>query len=252
MQLLGLLAVAVAAVQAALAPAPFGTILGVTDGGVDVYSCQLPDGTEALDMDPNYVDGVYTGVRWQCVELARRYLYVNFGVVFGSVDYAFEIFDLSTFERVATKTPVAIAKIKNGASTPPAHGALLIWSPYGEMAETGHVAVVVNVTDTHVDVVEQNVEDTVWPKGQGYSRRLKAHRNATSFFIEKWYKEEEIIGWVAIDSSATAALDAAPVAGSSGVWLVAGFVIVVGATGVVVNRFRSARKSRYDQYDAVK
>ncbi|OQS07147.1 bifunctional glutathionylspermidine amidase/glutathionylspermidine synthetase [Thraustotheca clavata] len=235
-------------VIAALKPAPFGTLLGVTDGGVEVYSCQLPEGAEALDMDPNYVDGVYTGVRWQCVELGRRYLYVNYGVVFGSVDYAFQIFDLPTFKRIATQAPVAITKHPNGSPEPPAHGSLLIWSPYGEMAETGHVAVVVNATDTFVDIVEQNVEDIIWPHGQQYSRRLQVERNATSYFIKKWYDEEHIIGWVTIDN-AESNLAASSNFGSI---FYASFIITIGATALLVYRQRSRRTDRYNQYNLVK
>ncbi|EQC32802.1 hypothetical protein, variant [Saprolegnia diclina VS20] len=250
--LLVLLLTAIAiALEAAQLPAPFGTRLGVTDGGVEVYSCNLPPGEEALDMDPNYVDGVYTGVRWQCVELARRYLYINYGVIFGDVDYAFQIYDLPAFERVTTKAAVAVTKHSNGAATPPSPGSLLIWSAYGEMAETGHVAVVVNVTDTHVDIAEQNVEDTIWPTGRLYSRRLQVQRNATSYEIQKWYGKEHIIGWITVDGASPAAvLDSTTTSSSYGFLLAALIVVAVG--GFVAQRQYSRRSDRYAQYDFVK
>ncbi|KDO26511.1 hypothetical protein SPRG_07914 [Saprolegnia parasitica CBS 223.65] len=240
------------ALEAAQSPAPFGTRLGVTDGGVDVYSCNLPPGEEALDMDPNYVDGVYTGVRWQCVELARRYLYINYGVIFGDVDYAFQIYDLPAFERVATKAAVAVTKHSNGAATPPRLGSLLIWSAYGEMAETGHVAVVVNVTDTHVDIAEQNVEDTIWPKDRLYSRRLQVHRNATSYEVQKWYEKEHIIGWITVDGASPASVLDSTTSSSSSYGFVFAAVIVVAVGGFVARRHYSRRSDRYAQYDYVK
>jgi hypothetical protein len=63
---------------------PFGGVLGVTDGGVDVYSCDYKTAPSGTEYD-NYVGGVYTGYKFQCVELARRYLLINHGVVFDSV-----------------------------------------------------------------------------------------------------------------------------------------------------------------------
>ncbi|ETV90925.1 hypothetical protein H310_14411 [Aphanomyces invadans] len=194
------LSVAICAV-ASLHWAPFGTILGVTDGNVEVYSCHLDPGQEALDQASNYVNGTYTGVQWQCVELARRYLLVNYGVVFGDVDYAFQIFDLDTVDKVSDGSKFALNKFVNGGSMRPERGSLLIWDPTGEMAITGHVAVVVDVTDSYVDIVEQNVEDTIWPTGQLYSRRLKVKQNSSSYFVEKWYNDEHLLGWVTVDLS---------------------------------------------------
>ena len=63
--------------------AAFGTVLGVTDGGVEVYSCdyQTARKSEYPDRDAYqmFQDGLFTGYKWQCVELARRYLLVNQG-----------------------------------------------------------------------------------------------------------------------------------------------------------------------------
>ncbi|KAF0687034.1 Aste57867_21195 [Aphanomyces stellatus] len=215
---------------------PFGTLLGVTDGGVDVYSCHLEENQTALGQDPNYVNGVYTGVKWQCVELARRYLLVNLGVIFGDVDYAFQIFDFNSIEKVDDKSQVAFNKFVNGGSIPPVHGSLIIWSPYGEMTETGHVAVVVDVTDTYVDIVEQNVEDSIWPQGQTYSRRLKVKKNSTSFFIEKWYDEEHILGWMTVDVHTRVTLAAATSTTSSGPVYFALVVFAVAAAAVVYRK----------------
>mmetsp|Transcript_113972 Transcript_113972/g.362418 ORF Transcript_113972/g.362418 Transcript_113972/m.362418 type:complete len:232 (+) Transcript_113972:1135-1830(+) len=194
---------------ARLEPSPFGTLLGVTDGPVEVYSCNLEPDRKALDMEPNYINGTYTGVKWQCVELARRYLLINFGVVFDSVEYAYQIFDFTSVGKVSDKSRVAFNKHANGGPIPPEHGSLLIWKPYGEMAVTGHVAVVIDVTDTYVDIAEQNVEDTIWPENRHYSRRLDVKKNSTSFHIEKWFEEEDLVGWMTVDLKTPLTLNSA-------------------------------------------
>ncbi|MGE5768330.1 MAG: hypothetical protein ACM35H_14170, partial [Bacteroidota bacterium] len=55
---------------------------------------------------------------------------------------------------------------------------LLIWNEGGDFDVTGHVAVVTEVLDGLVRFVEQNVEDKVWPAGQGFSRELRLTTDA--------------------------------------------------------------------------
>ena len=42
----------------------------------------------------SYVDGVFMGYKWQCVELARRWLYLNYGYIFDDIAMAYDIFRL--------------------------------------------------------------------------------------------------------------------------------------------------------------
>ena len=39
----------------------------------------------------SYYNGIYTGIKGQCVEFVRRYLIMNNGVTFSDVDSAFQI-----------------------------------------------------------------------------------------------------------------------------------------------------------------
>ncbi|KAF0687895.1 Aste57867_20387 [Aphanomyces stellatus] len=66
---------------------PFGTLLGVYEG-VALYSCLLQSHTTALDMAPSFYNGVYAGLQWQCVELARRYCFVQRGITFDAIEMA--------------------------------------------------------------------------------------------------------------------------------------------------------------------
>lgn len=83
---------------------PFGSLLGYAPGGVAIYSS---DYNTADDKEfPNdaafrsYLGREYMGYKWQCVEFARRYLYLNHGVVFADVGMAYEIFSLRFLRQV--------------------------------------------------------------------------------------------------------------------------------------------------------
>ena len=175
--------------------AAFGTVLGVTDGNVKVYSSNYKSEKKKSRVASH--NGVFTGYNWQCVELARRYWLVNFGVVFESIPMAFDIFELKTAREVATNRSIPLYHHANGSSSClPNRGSLLIWDAVGEMfSVTGHVAVVVNVTPTFVDIVEQNVLNKVWDNAN-YSRRLPAALVSNSFTVSCTFDGSKILGWV--------------------------------------------------------
>lgn len=64
--------------------APFGTLLGYAPGGVAIYSSDY-NSLDPWDDDDaafrSYIDDEYMGHKWQCVEFARRFLFLNYGVV---------------------------------------------------------------------------------------------------------------------------------------------------------------------------
>ncbi|OQR96401.1 bifunctional glutathionylspermidine amidase/glutathionylspermidine synthetase [Achlya hypogyna] len=179
--------------------APFGTRIGVTMGPTDVYSCDNP-----VEDDPNFYpegtddsNGTYTGLKWQCVELARRFLFINHGLLFASVDGAVDIFNLTSIAVAGSNTSIPFVAHPQGGPTPPVLGSLLIYDSVGKFSPWGHVAVVVNVADNHIDIAEQNVENTYWAPGAPYSRRLSVTRTPTSFTVMKYFPEPEVVlGWM--------------------------------------------------------
>ncbi|KAG9405451.1 hypothetical protein AC1031_003346 [Aphanomyces cochlioides] len=188
------------------AKVPFGTVLGITDGGVHVYNCDYstltPEQTSDRASFKNVYEGVTTGYKWQCVELGRRYLYVNYGLVYDNIAMAYDIFRLKNVRRVADGQLVPMQAHVNGESSDlPVKGSLLIWNPVGEFVQTGHIAVIVAVEDDYVDIVEQNVDDTIWPEGVNYSRRLKAELNEKTgaYTIHCSFPDSSILGWMTID-----------------------------------------------------
>ncbi|KDO30542.1 hypothetical protein SPRG_04443 [Saprolegnia parasitica CBS 223.65] len=184
--------------------APFGTVLGTTDGGVEVYCCDYETLGESALADrndfKNVVDGITTGYKWQCVELGRRYLLVNHGVVYDNIAMAYDIFRLKYVRRVADNVLFPLVPQANGVATRlPAKGALLIWNPLGKFERTGHIAVIVGATASYTDIVEQNVDFTVWPAGQTYSRRLPTTVDPeTGAITLQCTHDGSILGWTSV------------------------------------------------------
>lgn len=181
--------------------AKFGTVLGMASGGVAVYSSHYPSADE--QELPNrhayrsYVDGIFMGYKWQCVELARRWMYVNKGYIFDDVAMAYDIFMLSHVRRIADGGLLPMHSFRNGSQRHPEPGSLLIWAEGGEFEITGHVAVVTDVLPTAIRFVEQNVEDRVWPPGQSFSREIPADISADGgYWIRCNYGDPKLLGWV--------------------------------------------------------
>ena len=66
------------------------------------------------------------------------------------------------------------------------------------------MAVIVEATPTHVDIVEQNVDDAVWIPGTNYSRRLKAELSADGkYTIRCTFPDTKVLGWMNIDYGKT-------------------------------------------------
>lgn len=165
---------------------PYGEVLGVGSGDVPAYSnCNA----SCVVFSANNLAGTYTGIKWQCVEYARRWLLVNKGVVYGDVDVAADIWALDSVTRVKDKTSLKMLTYPNGNESPPQVGDLLIYAR--AYLKTGHVAVISKVDKkSHtVHVVEQNYLNTKW-KGD-YARSIP--------YIEQdkkiWLLDAYLLGW---------------------------------------------------------
>jgi hypothetical protein len=166
---------------------PYGKILGVATGNVVAYSnCQA----QCVIFEPNHQDGIYTGIKWQCVEFARRWLLTHQGVVYGDVDIAADLWHKIDFvNRVADGKKFQLASYLNGSLKAPQIGDLLIYAK--AFFHTGHVAIVTGV-DLKVGVIqvaEQNFANQTWEGN--YAREIP--------LIEKegryWLLEGYLLGW---------------------------------------------------------
>lgn len=110
--------------------------------GVSVYSNKHYENDETIK---NYYNGVFTGIKWQCVEYARRYLIITRGITFSEVTSAFEI-PHAQFTRLNGDNVTITNDLQEGS--------LIVWP--GINSPHGHVAVVSSILKNGVTVVEQN------------------------------------------------------------------------------------------------
>lgn len=179
---------------------PFGTLLGYAPGGVAIYSSDYskinrqdyPDDSSFR----SYLGHEYMGYKWQCVEFARRFLYLNYGVVFTDVRMAYEIFSLRYLRQVVNDAILPLQAFKNGSKKLPTAGSLLIWQEGGEFKKTGHVAIISEVLADKVRIVEQNVLHTRLPAGQQWTRELPMSTTEDGYFIKDTFDNTTILGWM--------------------------------------------------------
>ena len=166
---------------------PYGELLGRSSGDVPAYSnCS----SQCVSQDPNQINDTYTGMEWQCVEYARRWLFRTEGLVFESVDVAADIWDGITYlVDTSSNDKRNLRNLPNGSAESPQRGDLLIWS--SEFLGTGHIAVVARVDHEQgfVEVVEQNFLNQKWP-GK-YARRIPMQQRQGGV----WLDDELLVGW---------------------------------------------------------
>lgn len=194
----------------------FGTVLGIAPGNVPVYCSHYPSADPAeyphRESYRSYLDDEYMGYKWQCVELARRWLYVNHGYVFDDVAMAYDIFRLDSVRVVKDGTRLPLRAFRNGSPRAPVPGCMLVWNEGGEFQVTGHVAIVTEVLPDRVRVVEQNVAQHRWPPGQGWSRELPMRVDeAGRCRIDATMPGASILGWMIQSDDASHAVTHAEV-----------------------------------------
>lgn len=138
------------------------------------------------DLENNYIDNHYCGLKWQCVELIRRYLIIKYNISFQQIDNAYEIFNLDHFYYLKTNKKIKIYKIPNGSLESPKVGSILVWSK--EYKGTGHVAIVTDIKNDHIKIIEQNWNNKKWRKN--YSRKIPY------IYHHGFYMNEDILGWI--------------------------------------------------------
>jgi hypothetical protein len=166
---------------------PYGKFLGKSPRGIEAYSnCQ----SGCVIFEPNKWHGTYTGIKWQCVEYARRWLLINTGAVYGDVDIAADIWDrIDYLTDVKTNQQIPLENRLNGSTQAPQVGDLLIYAK--AFNGTGHVAVVtgMDVDKGLVEVSEQNFNNESWP--DDYARKITLIKNYENY----WLLDGYLLGW---------------------------------------------------------
>lgn len=191
--------------QAAAEPAlgcstPFGSVIGRAHDVTARSNCNgnfTSNFTNSINVSCR---SVFTGLEWQCVEYARRFLIRRRNVTFGSVVGASDIWNMRFVRSVVSSRRYPFLQFANGvAGTPPAIGDLIIYPIQPGGFPFGHVAVVVGVSATTVEVAEQNWSSHLWPNiANNYSRQLLLNTTTQSGRVAYAVldpEEYEIAGW---------------------------------------------------------
>jgi hypothetical protein len=168
----------------------FGQLLGTTNEGVPAYSaCGSPN----LLAESFGRGHIYLGLKWQCVEFARRWLYETRGQSFPSVDYAHQMWtEINHLVRVRSGKKIPLYSHANGSKSLPRVGDLLIYDE--AFKGTGHVAVILEIDWLRkvVKVGEQNYLNELWPAS--YARELPLVRGENGI----WILDTNLIGWKSV------------------------------------------------------
>ena len=178
----------------------FGTVLGLAPGGVAVYSSDYAtaDSTEFPNRKAyrSFVDGIFMGYKWQCVEFVRRWLYLNKQYVFDDIPMAYDIFRLRSVKKIADNSLLPLHSFKNGSRRRPEPGGLLIWQPVGEFSITGHVAI---VTEVETNIYGLPTRMTITPLA-GRTELFPALKAILTeqggYHLEAGPEDAAILGWV--------------------------------------------------------
>ncbi len=133
-------------------------------------------------------DGYDYGLKWHCVEFIRRYYHDVLGHDFSTKGHAHSYFSDTTpdGEKNAER---GLVQFRNGSSMSPSVNDLLVFEKHSANSSVGHVAIVIDVSETSITVAQQNVGTAFT---QSFAFR-KAKNNST------WYLESSeaaILGWL--------------------------------------------------------
>ena len=202
---------------------PFGTILGESFGVVARSNCRpevisqrdhfLP--ASELQLPAKAGDlGVYAGMPWQCVEYARRWWMTLWGIRFGSIDAAGDLWLLPLAERLADAHVVPLSHFTNPNPVMPQWGDLLVYkkSEKQPVLPYGHVAVVVGVHISRGEIwlAEQNISNKTWENYGNYTRKIHIKLDHGVYRVTDKVLGNTLLGWTRPQWSSIAAATQAP------------------------------------------
>jgi hypothetical protein len=192
---------------------PHGAVVGTASNGVVGYNCNYKHIAAASDGAAydhlSYVKDTrgrlhYSGDKWQCVEYARRTWISQLDVLLPNTAKASDIWDRKFVKRLSDGARVKLNMFTSGITTKrPAVNDLIIWK-LTDAEPVGHVAVVAEVTDTHVRVAEQNSDnDRLWPGGH-WAREFPLSCDPSTGVYTLHDAEDPLFGWVRADVGSVA------------------------------------------------
>lgn len=181
---------------------PFGSALGKNAGVIAYSNCN----TDCISgKSSTAINNTYTGMTWQCVEYARRWLIQVKKVTFGDVDNAQQIWDIDAVSGVTNNNAYKFISKPNPNHQPPELGDLVIYKIALPDFPYGHVGVVVGVNSKagYVDIAEQNYTNDQWMDPAQFARRITlTHQHGKYHLVDKDYRaltnisvNGTILGW---------------------------------------------------------
>ena len=143
---------------------------------------------------------VFSGMQWQCVEYARRYLITKLGVTFASVVGAEDVFGLKTVESIENGKKYKFKTYKNNfncrtKNNMPRVNDVIIWARNKSDTPYGHIAVILKIEGDQIFIGEQNWSNDAWtsPRPPPHSRVLmfKKYNNRCTIIDGNYI----ILGW---------------------------------------------------------
>ena len=173
--------------------ASYNDIVGVASSNVIAYS----NGDDNYYSNENhYLYGIFMGLKWQCVEYARRWTFLRKSSIFESVRGANDMWNqLKYIERVTDKKKFPLKQHFNGSPKPPVNESYLIY-PIQKDMPYGHVAIIVDVLSNAIRIAEQNFYFHYW--SNNYARQISVVFKNELYYVEDQY---EVYGWMEIDDS---------------------------------------------------
>jgi surface antigen len=170
-------------------------VIGKTKEGIISY--YNDNDNDNKDKGSNYCKhnntDIYTGLKWECVEFVRRYLILTKGITFEDVGNALDILKIKYFYKINLNTPVKPFFIRNDNNIPEIEDIIIISD---KTTRTGHVAIVSDISDSKIHIIEQNYDNKEWGD-KNYSRDFYVDKH-NSIKIKSYDSSETILGWVRI------------------------------------------------------
>jgi glutathionylspermidine synthase len=181
----------------------FGQVLGHAPGNIPVYS----NGNDYhFSGERNVVDGVVTGIKFQCVEFARRWTLQRKGLLLRDLPWAAHVYSMKEMADAETGEPVAVTAVPNCNEFKPEADTLLIY-PSTEDFPPGHIAAIVEVTEDKVRIADQNNHFKLWSDGQYWSEELSLTQENGKWIV-KDSRGRVPLGWVTFPGRANRPDDA--------------------------------------------
>ncbi|CAF4299045.1 unnamed protein product [Rotaria sp. Silwood2] len=172
----------------------YGEIMGYASTNVPAYS---NENDTYVSYESHYLYGVYMGMKWQCVEYARRWLFIRKGCVFKSIVGAADIWtEVDSVQRVIDGKCFPLKKHPNGSPLPPKNESLLIYTRSGIDMLYGHVAMIVDILPDFIRVAEENYDFSYWSRN--YSREIPYRMINGSYYVEDEYP---VFGWMTVEDN---------------------------------------------------